>query len=76
MTANPSTEPTQWIIHDERIIDDTRRAQWSKASVQLPDGVRFEQYVLAVVAGSMSRTLASYSAGMTAPFHVRQCADS
>ncbi|MFD0559779.1 ADP-ribose pyrophosphatase YjhB (NUDIX family) [Stackebrandtia endophytica] len=36
---------TQWTIHGERIIDDTRRAKWSIAEVELPDGVRFEQYV-------------------------------
>jgi ADP-ribose pyrophosphatase len=27
-------------------LDDTRRATWSVADVELPDGVRFEQYVL------------------------------
>lgn len=36
---------TEWTIHGERIIDDTRRAKWSIASVELPDGVHFEQYV-------------------------------
>jgi 8-oxo-dGDP phosphatase len=46
VTTEPSTEPTRWTIHGERIIDDTRRAHWSIASVELPDGVRFEQYVL------------------------------
>lgn len=37
-----------WIIHGERVVDDTRRAILSIASVELPDGVRFEQYVLRV----------------------------
>jgi 8-oxo-dGTP pyrophosphatase MutT (NUDIX family) len=41
-----STELTRWTIHGERVIDDTRRARWSIAEVELPDGVRFEQYVL------------------------------
>lgn len=36
---------TEWTIHGERIIDDSRRAVWSIAEVELPDGVRFEQYV-------------------------------
>jgi len=38
--------PSQWTIHGERIIDDTRRAKFSIASVELPDGVTFEQYVI------------------------------
>lgn len=37
---------TRWTIHGERVVDDTRRARWSIAEVELPDGVRFEQYVL------------------------------
>ncbi|HEV7657909.1 MAG TPA: hypothetical protein VGP36_24680 [Mycobacteriales bacterium] len=37
---------TRWTIHGERTLDDTRRATWSVADVELPDGVRFEQYVL------------------------------
>ncbi|WP_199040051.1 NUDIX hydrolase [Glycomyces salinus] len=36
---------TRWTIHGERIVDDSRRATWSIADVELPDGVRFEQYV-------------------------------
>jgi 8-oxo-dGTP pyrophosphatase MutT (NUDIX family) len=39
-------EPTRWTIHGERLIDDTRRLKLSVASVELPDGVSFEQYVL------------------------------
>jgi 8-oxo-dGTP pyrophosphatase MutT (NUDIX family) len=41
-----SGEPTQWTIHEERLVDDTRRLDLSIASVELPDGVRFEQWVL------------------------------
>lgn len=37
---------TRWTIHGERLVDDGRRAKWSIADVELPDGVRFEQYVL------------------------------
>ncbi len=37
---------SRWIIHDERIVDETRRAVLSIAHVELPDGVRFEQYVV------------------------------
>lgn len=37
-----------WTIHGQRVVDDTRRAVLSIADVELPDGVRFEQYVLRV----------------------------
>lgn len=40
------TELTRWTIHGERMVDDTRRARLSIAEVELPDGVRFEQYVI------------------------------
>jgi len=40
------TALTRWTIHGERLVDDTRRAQVSIADVELPDGVRFEQWVL------------------------------
>jgi 8-oxo-dGTP pyrophosphatase MutT (NUDIX family) len=44
---------SEWTIHGERIIDDTRRAVLSVADVELPDGVRFEQYVLRVPAAAI-----------------------
>ncbi len=37
---------SEWIIHGERVVDDSRRAMLSVADVELPDGARFEQYVL------------------------------
>lgn len=40
------TALTRWTIHGERLVDDTRRARVSIADVELPDGVRFEQWVL------------------------------
>lgn len=51
-----STEPkraSEWTIHGERVVDDTRRAVLSIADVELPDGVRFEQYVLRVPGAAM-----------------------
>lgn len=45
---------TEWTIHGERIIDDSRRAVWSIAEVELPDGVRFEQYVYRAPKSSMA----------------------
>ena len=46
MDSNPPSEPTRWTIHGERLIDDTRRLRLTVADVELPDGVRFEQYVM------------------------------
>src|SRR4029453_6167947 len=51
-----SVEPrraSEWTIHGERVVDDTRRAVLSIADVELPDGVRFEQYVLRVPAAAI-----------------------
>ncbi|WP_433293739.1 NUDIX hydrolase [Actinoplanes sp. CA-030573] len=51
-----TTEPrraSEWTIHGERVVDDTRRAVLSIADVELPDGVRFEQYVLRVPGAAM-----------------------
>jgi 8-oxo-dGDP phosphatase len=39
-------ESTVWKVLGEQVVDDTRRLRLSIASVELPDGVRFEQYVL------------------------------
>jgi 8-oxo-dGTP pyrophosphatase MutT (NUDIX family) len=51
MTSGP--RPSEWTIHGERVIDDSRRAVLSIADVELPDGVRFEQYVLRVPAAAI-----------------------
>ncbi len=47
MVAEPK-RASEWTIHGEHVVDDTRRAVLSIADVELPDGVRFEQYVLRV----------------------------
>lgn len=52
MMAEPK-RASEWTIHGERVVDDTRRAVLSIADVELPDGVRFEQYVLRVPAAAM-----------------------
>jgi 8-oxo-dGDP phosphatase len=44
---------TRWTIHGERLVDDTRHLRLSVASVELPDGVHFEQYVLRVPKAAM-----------------------
>ncbi|MCE7002503.1 NUDIX hydrolase [Kibdelosporangium philippinense] len=54
MTAEQNkTELTRWTIHGERVVDDTRRLRLSIASVELPDGVQFEQYVLRMPKAAM-----------------------
>lgn len=46
MTAADNDDlATLWKIHGERTVDDTRKFKVSIASVELPDGVTFEQYV-------------------------------
>jgi 8-oxo-dGTP pyrophosphatase MutT (NUDIX family) len=52
-----SIEATQWIIHEERVVDDSRHAKLSIAHVELPDGVTFEQYVLRVPRAAMAVVL-------------------
>ncbi len=39
-------ERTRWTIHADRVVDENRHVRLSVASVELPDGTRFEQYVL------------------------------
>jgi 8-oxo-dGTP pyrophosphatase MutT (NUDIX family) len=47
VTAEDSAaDPTLWKIHDEWLVDDSRRLDLRIAHVELPDGVHFEQYVL------------------------------
>jgi 8-oxo-dGTP pyrophosphatase MutT (NUDIX family) len=53
VTADGDANPTVWTIHGERLIDDTRRLQLTIASVELPDGVQFEQYVLRMPKAAM-----------------------
>jgi ADP-ribose pyrophosphatase len=52
-----ATELTRWTIHGERIVDDTRRARLCIAHVELPDGVRFEQYVIRAPRSAMVAVL-------------------
>ncbi len=45
-TARDNDGGQMWIIHEERLVDDSRRLDLRIAHVELPDGVQFEQYVL------------------------------
>ncbi|HET8661315.1 MAG TPA: NUDIX hydrolase [Micromonosporaceae bacterium] len=38
----------RWTVHSERVVDDTRRTVLSVADIEMPSGIRFEQYVLRV----------------------------
>ncbi|OLB81587.1 MAG: NUDIX hydrolase [Actinobacteria bacterium 13_2_20CM_2_71_6] len=51
--TTPPRRASEWTIHGERVVDDRRRAVLSIADVELPDGVRFEQYVLRVPAAAV-----------------------
>jgi 8-oxo-dGDP phosphatase len=37
---------TKWIIHSERLVDENPHLRLSVASVELPDGTTFDQYVM------------------------------
>ena len=39
------TDPYKWVIHGERLVDDTPHIRVSLADVELPNHVRFTQYV-------------------------------
>ncbi|GAB2613362.1 NUDIX hydrolase [Kribbella endophytica] len=48
MPGDEVGEATKWTIHGERVVDASRRLTLSVASVELLDGVTFEQYVLRI----------------------------
>lgn len=43
-----SSERTKWTIHGERVVDENRHIRLSVANIELPNGVRFDQYVIRV----------------------------
>ncbi|SCG55715.1 ADP-ribose pyrophosphatase YjhB, NUDIX family [Micromonospora echinaurantiaca] len=57
MAEEQVTESTRWTIHRERVVDGSRRARLSIADVELPDGVRFEQYVIRAPRSAMVAVL-------------------
>ncbi|WP_103349898.1 NUDIX hydrolase [Amycolatopsis sp. CA-128772] len=56
-TEPDKRESTRWKIHGERLVDDTRRDRVSIASVELPDGVTFEQWVFRIRKAAMMAVL-------------------
>jgi 8-oxo-dGDP phosphatase len=45
VAGDTGTEPSQWIIHGERLVDQNPHIRVSLADVELPDGTEFTQYV-------------------------------
>jgi 8-oxo-dGTP pyrophosphatase MutT (NUDIX family) len=45
VTNEAASERTRWTIHGERLVDENPHIRLSIASVELPDGKHFEQYV-------------------------------
>ncbi|GAA3436962.1 NUDIX hydrolase [Kutzneria kofuensis] len=56
-TPDHGEDATLWTIHEERLVDDTRKLRLSVASVELPDGVKFEQWVLRMPKAAMTVVL-------------------
>ncbi|MFC5183461.1 NUDIX hydrolase [Actinomadura harenae] len=42
------SERTKWTIHGERVVDENRHIKLSIASVELPNGLAFDQYVVRI----------------------------
>lgn len=57
VTEELASRSTRWTIHGERVVDGSRRSRLSIADVELPDGVRFEQYVIRAPRSAMVAVL-------------------
>jgi 8-oxo-dGTP pyrophosphatase MutT (NUDIX family) len=51
------TDPRKWVIHGERLVDDTPHIRVSLADVELPNHVRFTQYVFRMRRCAMTAVL-------------------
>jgi len=45
---------TRWTIHGEKVVDENRHIRLSTVDVELPDGVRFTQYVARLPPAAMT----------------------
>ncbi|MGI9001899.1 MAG: NUDIX domain-containing protein [Pseudonocardia sp.] len=54
LQARNGADQTLWKIHEERLVDDTRRLDLRIAHVELPDGAHFEQYVLRIPSAAIA----------------------
>jgi 8-oxo-dGTP pyrophosphatase MutT (NUDIX family) len=48
---------TRWTVHGERLVDENAHIRLSVASVELPDGQRYEQYVFRMPRAAMTAVL-------------------
>jgi 8-oxo-dGTP pyrophosphatase MutT (NUDIX family) len=55
--GSDSSDLGRWRVHGERLVDDTRMANVTIALVELPNGVKFEQYVLRMPRAAMAIVL-------------------
>jgi hypothetical protein len=46
IVSSSELEPTQWKVRGDRLVDENPFIRLSIASVELPDGTKFEQYVM------------------------------
>jgi 8-oxo-dGTP pyrophosphatase MutT (NUDIX family) len=51
------TDPHKWVVHGERVVDDTSHVRISLADIELPGGVRFTQYVFKLRRAAMAVVL-------------------
>ena len=57
MGDDTSSELTRWTIHGERLVDENPHIRLSVASVELPDGKQFDQYVFRMPRAVMTAVL-------------------
>jgi 8-oxo-dGTP pyrophosphatase MutT (NUDIX family) len=56
VVASDST-PTKWVIHSERLVDENPHIRLSVATVELPDGTVFDQYVMRMPPAAVAAVL-------------------
>jgi 8-oxo-dGTP pyrophosphatase MutT (NUDIX family) len=55
--VTPGEERTRWKVHGDRVVDESPYLRLSVASVELPDGTLFDQYVMRTPRGAMTAVL-------------------
>jgi 8-oxo-dGTP pyrophosphatase MutT (NUDIX family) len=55
--VTPGQERSRWKVRGDRVIGESRLMRLSQASVELPDGTRFDQYVMRFAPGAMTVVL-------------------
>ncbi len=57
MSVTDDLPRTKWLIHGERFVDENPHIRLSIASVELPDGTEFDQYVIRMRRAAMTVVL-------------------